>query len=81
MRTGTLRDQDFLGAQNYVLADGSTVPSQTFRIRTLKVGNRVVENVIGSIADVSGSLLLGQSFLSRFSRWSVNNGKQVLELE
>lgn len=81
MRTGTLNDSDFLGSQMYRLADGSTVPSQTFYIRTLKVGDRVVENVVGSVAGVEGSLLLGQSFLSRFRRWSINNGKQVLELE
>ena len=62
LRTGTLKDSDFLGTQTYVLADGSSVPSQTFRIRMLKVGDRVIENVIGSVADVRGSLPLGQSF-------------------
>ena len=35
MRTGTLVPADFTGAQMYVLADGSEVPSQTFRIRSL----------------------------------------------
>jgi predicted aspartyl protease len=49
-RTGTLTEADFQGEQRYKLADGSTVPSQTFHIRSLKVGGRVVENVIGSIA-------------------------------
>jgi hypothetical protein len=42
MRTGTLAGSDFLGTQTDVLADGSTMPSETFRIRTLKVGNRVI---------------------------------------
>jgi hypothetical protein len=37
MRTGTLNESDFLGEKTYVLADGSKVPSQTFRIRSLKV--------------------------------------------
>ena len=45
MRTGTLKEADFLGEKTYVLADGSKVPSQTFRIRSLKVGNKVLENV------------------------------------
>jgi hypothetical protein len=81
VRTGTLTDSDFLGTQTYRLADGSTVPSRTFRIRTLKVGDRVIENVTGSMAGVTGSLLLGQSFLSRFHRWSINNVTGVLELE
>ena len=80
MRTGTLRDSDFLGEKTYVLADGSEVPSQTFRIRSLKVGNRVLENVNGSVASVKGSLLLGQSFLSQFKSWSVDNGRHALLL-
>ena len=79
-RTGTLTHDDFLGAQTYRLADGSTLPSQTFRIRSLKVGDRVLENVTGSIAPISGGLLLGQSFLSRFKSWSIDNERQVLLL-
>jgi uncharacterized protein len=80
MRTGTLRRTDFLGEKTYVLADGSKVPSQTFRIRSVKVGNKVLENVDGSVASVEGSLLLGQSFLSRFKSWSVDNTKHALLL-
>jgi Aspartyl protease len=48
--TGTLKNSDFLGKKTYVLSDGSEVPSRTFRIRSLKVGNKVLENVICSIA-------------------------------
>ena len=80
MRTGTLRRTDFLGEKTYVLADGSKVPSQTFRIRSLNVGKKVLENVNGSVASVQGSLLLGQSFLSRFKSWSVDNTKHALLL-
>ena len=61
-------------------ADGSTVPSTTFRIRSLTMNNVVIENVKGSVADVKGELLLGQSFLSRFKSWSIDNAKQALVL-
>jgi hypothetical protein len=80
MRTKTVTQQDFLGQQTYVLADGSKVPSQQFRIRSLKVGNKTVENVTASIASVSAEILLGQSFLSKFKSWSVDNEKHVLIL-
>jgi len=80
MRTGTITRADFLGKATYVLADGSTVPSETFRIRSLKLGNTVLENVTGSISSVKGSLLLGQSFLSRFKSWSIDNSRHVLVL-
>ena len=62
------------------VADGSTVPSATFVIRSLKVGNRLLENVTGSIASAQADLLLGQSFLSRFNSWSIDNKRQVLLL-
>lgn len=81
MRAGTIRDTDFFGERTYVLADGSRVQSKTFRIRSLKVGERVLENVTGSVASTKGSLLLGQSFLGRFKSWSIDNSKHVLVLE
>lgn len=66
IRAGAIRDTDFGGERTYVLADGSRVQSKTFRIRSLKVGDRVLENVAGSVASTKGALLLGQSFLGRF---------------
>jgi tetratricopeptide (TPR) repeat protein len=80
IRTKTITDEDFLGEQTYVLADGSKVPSHRFRIRSLKVGNRTVENVVGSIASVNATILLGQSFLSKFKSWSVDNDQHTLIL-
>jgi len=81
MRTGTIRPADFLGDKTYTLADGSTLPSVTFRIKSLRIGDKVVENVTGSLAPIKGGLLLGQSFLKRFKSWSIDNQRQVLVLE
>ena len=78
MRTGTISSSDFVGQQTYKLADGSTVPSVTFIIRSLKVGNREIENVTASVTGVEGSLLLGQTFLSRFKSWSIDNQRETL---
>jgi hypothetical protein len=80
MRTKTVTEEDFLGKQTYVLADGSKVPSQQFRIRSLRVGNKTVRNVVASIASVNATILLGQSFLSKFKSWSVDNERHVLIL-
>jgi predicted aspartyl protease len=80
MRTGSLRETDFLGERTYLLADGSKRPSKTFCLSSLKIGDRVIENVIGHINTVAGPLLLGQSFLGRFSSWSIDNEKNVLIL-
>jgi clan AA aspartic protease (TIGR02281 family) len=80
-RTGTLKDADILGRNTYVLADGSKQQSVTFRIQSLKVGERIVQNVTGSVAPSGGTPLLGQSFLGRFKAWSIDNKKQTLVLE
>lgn len=80
MRTRTITEQDFLGQQTYVMADGSKVPSQQFRIRSLRVGDKTVEDVVASIASVNGGILLGQSFLKRFRSWSIDNEQHTLTL-
>jgi predicted aspartyl protease len=81
IRMGAIVDGDFTGSQKYELADGSIVNSRTFRIRSLKVGDRIVQNIRGSVAGPSGSLLLGQSFLEKFKSWSMDNTKHELVLE
>ena len=80
-RSGTLASTDFIGSQTYVMADGSKVPSARFIIRNLKVGDYTIQNVVGSVANVQGDLLLGQSFLQKFKRWSFNNVDHTLDLE
>lgn len=67
IRTKTVSSEDFLGEQKYRMADGSVVPSRQFRIRSLRVGNRVIENVIATVASVKADILLGQSFLGRLN--------------
>lgn len=81
VRTGSLKEGDFLGTQTYVLADGSRVPSPQFRIRSLTVGSWFVENVTGSVSAVKGFPLLGQSFLKRFGSWSIDNSEGLLLLK
>jgi clan AA aspartic protease (TIGR02281 family) len=80
-RTGTIMEPDILGHGTYVLADGSKSRSVRFKIRSLKVGDRVLENVPASVAASGGMLLLGQSFLGRFKTWSIDNAKHKLVLE
>jgi hypothetical protein len=81
IRTGTLKESDFIGSQTYRLADGSTIESKQFTIRSMTVGGRRVTDVTGSVADVEGSLLLGQSFLQKFKSWSIDNNQHRLFLE
>lgn len=78
IRTGTIARVDILGEQTYELADGSTRKTQTFRIRSLKIGNLELKDVTASVAPAEGSLLLGQSFLTRLTSWSIDNQRHLL---
>ncbi len=81
MRTGTITSADFF-AEKDLYVDRRIVPSvSAFSIRSLKVGGTVLQNVTVSVSPVKGDLLLGQSFLSRFKSWSIDNKRQVLVLE
>ena len=77
-RNGAVSPQDLLDKRIYKLADGSGELSQRFRIRSLRVGKLEVRDVIASVGDSGGLLLLGQSFLSRLKSWSIDNERQTL---
>jgi hypothetical protein len=79
-RNGIVSPQDFLDKRLYKLADGSGEISQRFRIRSLRIGTLEVRDVIASVGDSGGLLLLGQSFLSRLKSWSIDNERQALLL-
>jgi aspartyl protease family protein len=78
---GTLSRSDFLGRRNYVLADGSRITAETFRIRSMRIGDRVVEDVTGTVGRISSPFLLGQSFLQRLKSWSIDNANDAMILE
>ena len=82
-RSGTISGQDFIGQETYTLADGSKLPSTKFRLKSIRVGNRTIENVEAATApaDVEANILLGQSFLGRLQSWSIDNDRHVLILK
>ena len=77
-RLGTLSGDDLLGMKTYVLADGSKVPSEIYKIASLKIGDRVMENVTVRVTSEKSGPLLGQSFLNRLNSWSMDNNRRVL---
>ena len=80
LRTGTVTQSDFLDSQTYSLADGSKLKGARFIIRELRVGNQIATNVVASVGPVTGDLLLGLSFLSRFGTVTLDNERHVLIL-
>jgi hypothetical protein len=77
---GTLDDKDFRGREFRGLADGSRVSSETFRIRSLTVGDWLVQDVAATVTPVGAPPLLGQAFFTRLKSWSIDNVNQTLVL-
>lgn len=78
IRQGTLTEKDFLGGQTYTLADGSRVNNPKFKLRTMKLGTLTLTNVQASISARGSQALLGQSFLKRLGKWSLDSDRKVL---
>ncbi len=77
-RTGTITSKDMMASQVYELADGSRHEARRFRIRSLRIGNLELRNIVGSLTPAGGTLLLGQSFLSHLPSWSIDNRRGLL---
>jgi clan AA aspartic protease (TIGR02281 family) len=80
-RTGTLIEADFMGQHRFILADGRTMQQRVFRLRSLKIGERTMENVLATVGAPRSRALLGQSFLRRLSWWKVDNVRNAMEFE
>jgi predicted aspartyl protease len=60
--------------------DGSTVPSARFILHRLEIGGRSVYDVTAIIGSINSTPLLGQSFVSKFGRWTLDNERHILML-
>jgi hypothetical protein len=80
MRAETIKEGDFLPGSSFEMADGTKIKSARFLLRSIKIGDSTVSNVEASIGDLNATLLLGQSFLSRFNEWKIDNRKSQLIL-
>jgi aspartyl protease family protein len=75
-----IRSDDYRGLQKIQLANGTIVTAQLYNLRSVKVGDREVDNVTAAVYPGKGPRLLGQSFLKRVKSWSIDNGKRALVL-
>ena len=77
---GSVRQDDIVGVSIAELADRSLYKAVQLRLRELRVGDRVVRDVIVAVAPALSQPLLGQSFLKRFASVTFDNQRHVLIL-
>jgi aspartyl protease family protein len=81
-KQGTLTDDDFIGTQQYQIANGNIEEGTIVRLKTVEIGNRKLNNIRASVIhNTIAPLLLGQSALNQFGKISIdyNNGEITFE--
>jgi aspartyl protease family protein len=72
-RNGKLSIDDIHGTRRYQIADGTIAEGTLINLRTVKIGNKVLENVEASVVkNLEAPLLIGQSALNRFGRITID---------
>jgi aspartyl protease family protein len=81
-KQGKLKDDDFLGQQQYQIANGSIAVGTVVNLRTVEIGNKTLTNIQASIIqNDKAPLLLGQSALNKFVKISIDNTRNELKFE
>lgn len=81
-KQGAISKADIIGQSRFKDATGAISPGAVIRLKSVQIGDRVLENVSANI--VSGTkapLLLGQSALSQFGKISVDYRRNVVTFE
>ncbi len=78
---GVVKETDYIEPALFKLADGSIIECRRLIIPEMTVGNYTIKNIRASVGVSESPLLLGRSFLDNFSKWSIDNKKQILILE
>ena len=82
LKRNTISEEDILEDGFYTIADGSTVKMKRFMMKEIKIGNKIIKNVECSVAnDLYTDMLLGQSVLSKFGKYTFENNSQTLIIE
>jgi predicted aspartyl protease len=80
-RQGSLGPSDTLGDRSFVVADGRKLVQKTIRLRSIRIGDRMMDNVLATIGALHSQALLGQSLLRRLNWWKIDNINNAIELE
>ena len=81
-RQGTLAKDDILDVQYFQDATGTISAGTRINLKTVKIGNRTLNNIEATVIDNSKApLLLGQTVFERFGKISIDNDKGVITFE
>lgn len=81
-KQGKLTDDDIIGSQNFVDANGNVTEGLVIRLKEVKIGNKVLNDVEASIVNnLKAPLLFGQSALAKFGKVSIDYDRSQITFE
>lgn len=81
-KQGKISNEDILGLENFSDANGNISEGTIINLKTVKIGDRILNDVQASVVpNQRAPLLLGQTALSRFGKVTIdyNNNELILE--
>ena len=80
LKNGYIDKSDFIGSQSYSIANGELEENAIINLKTIKIGNKILNNVRACISShINAPLLLGQSALRKLGNYSIEGDYLVLE--
>ena len=81
-KQGLLSKEDIIGSQKYMDANGDISEGTVINLKTIKIGDRVLNNIEAGVVDnLNAPLLFGQSALSKFGKISIDNKRGEITFE
>jgi aspartyl protease family protein len=81
-KQGAISESDIVGKARFQDANGDISPGSVVRLKSVQIGDRVLQNVHANIvSSAKAPLLLGQSALSQFGKISVDYRRNVVTFD
>jgi len=81
-KNGMLKDEDFIGTKQFLDASGNISEGATIKLKTVQIGEKTLENVEATvIKNPKAECLFGQTVLSKFGKYTINNQNNVIIFE
>jgi len=82
LKNGTLKEEDIIGSQQFMTASGDIAEGTRIKLKSVQIGNKLIENVEATVVDnMDAACLLGQSVLSQFGKYTIDNQSNEIIFE
>ncbi|MDR0796962.1 MAG: retroviral-like aspartic protease family protein [Tannerella sp.] len=82
VKNGLLSENDIIGQQGFMDATGRISVGTKINLKTVQLGDKKLKNVEATVIEnPNAQCLLGQTVLSRFGRYTIDNQKKEIIFE